>query len=468
MDRRRFLKVFGIGGGAVVGGLVLPGVIAEKWGPEEPEIDDPRPPSFWEIDAGGFPQTPQLTSDLEMDAVVIGAGITGLSAVWTLKELAPSLKVCLIDSHRPCSGASSRNSAHLQGEYHSWRQICHKQGVERAREWNQFSHRGLESIFDFIRSHQIDCGLHRSPLFWTAREKQLKALEGLFEDMKRVGMPGKLLLGKEFYKVAGFKFYAGAIKYLNNWIMHPGKLMKGFLEVVQKQGIPVYSRSPVLKVINTDSSQETNILKTPKGTIACKKVLFATNAYTPRLGGLLSYRMFPVVLATLVTEPFSSSDWKAWDYSWEHISEYQFVNRTIGHTPDRRIYFRGIFGYSSFNSCVWKNLEGGFRRLEREFQERIPWARDLKLAHRWTGAVGITYSQSPIAGALGKKGQYVAVGYNGFGMVQGFYHGRLVAHLMLGESHPDLKYLKGPWGWIPPEPYRTIGTKTFFFFALKD
>jgi len=164
----------------------------------------------------------------------------------------------------------------------------------------------------------------------------------------------------------------------------------------------------------------------------------------------------------------SSATSKSAGFAWNHLTEVQLVSRTIGHTPDHRIYLRGILGYRSFNSCVWKNLEPAYRRLERELRQRVPWAEGLKITHRWTGAVAMTYSSKPIAGPLPGKGQYVCGGYNGHGMAQGFYHSRLVAHQMLGADHPDLKYLRGvsDAGWIPPEPHRSIGARIFFFFSL--
>lgn len=466
MNRREFIKSVGIGSGVVAGGLILPAIAAETWGPDGPEVDDPRELSFWEEDTGPLPETGRVTSDVQTEVAVIGTGITGLSAAWTLKELQPDLRVCVLDSHRPCSGASSRNSAHMRGEYHSWNSIYSSHGPEAALEWNKFAQRGLEAAIDFLRTNNIECGLHKEPLLWTAAKKQVKVLENLFERMKKAGLKGFLYAGKQFQDKCGTSFYHAAIEDHNNYIMHPGKLMKGFVERVLELGIPIYSNSPVFNVTNTDSSTETNILRTAKANVVAKKVLFATNAYTPRIRGLLSSRMVPIVLATIATEPMTRAQKDKAGFAWNHLTEMKLLSRTIGHTADNRIFFRGILGYSSFNSCIRRNLERGYKRLEKEMRERLPWAEGLKVTHRWPGAVAMTYSSAPIAGPLPKKGQYVAAGYSGSGMVHGFYHGKLVAHQMIGADHPELKFLRGPSGWIPPEPHRTIGAKTFFFFAL--
>jgi len=467
MDRRKFFKGVGIGGGVVAGGIILPALAADKWGPGSPEIADPRPPSLWEEDADPFPQTPSIKSDLQADVAVIGSGITGLSAAWTLKEMQPELKVFVLDSHRPCSGASSRNSAHLFPSYNGWQKILASQGPEAAKTMNRFSRRAVESVIDFVTRHDIDCGLHREPLVWLSEQDDARASNDLVRRMKQAGLEGNLYTGNAFReKSGGMTFYKSCVEVEENYIMHPGKLMKGILEKAMEHGIEVYSRSPVLEVRDTDSRTETNILKTPKGSVAAKKVLFATNAYTPRINRRLSSNMVPIVLATVATEPMSRAQRDAAALAWNHFTELKLISRTIGLTPDLRTYLRGILGYSSFNSCFWRDLDGAYKRLEKELRERAPWVEGLKIDRKWPGAVAMTMTSSPIAGPLPQNGQYVCAGYNGHGMAEGFYHSRLVAHQMIGARHPDCKFLKGPSGWIPPEPHRSIGAKTFFFFAL--
>jgi glycine/D-amino acid oxidase-like deaminating enzyme len=466
MDRRKLLKGMGIGAGMAAAGYFVPAVVADKMAPLSPEVDDPRGASFWENDAGVFPETEKLNSDIKVDVAVIGSGITGLSAAWTLKELDPGIKVCVLDSHRPSSGASSRNSSHLRGEYHSWKSILKSQGPDAAKEWNAFAKRGMEGAVDFINSNRIYCGVRREAIMWVGVKGQEKELEKIHAGMHESGLGGMLYMDKAFQRNSKIKYYVGAIEDNNNYILHPGRLMKGFIEKVLGAGIPIYSNSPVLSVSNTDSKSERNILNTPKGKVTARQVLFATNAYTPRLDGLLSSKMIPVIVATIATEPMSKSHKRAARFLWSHLTEIQLLSRTIGHTPDDRIFFRGILGYSSFNSCVWENPEAGYKRLEKEMRERVPWAEGLKVTHGWTGAVAMTYSSNPIAGPLEKKGQYVCAGYNGTGNVHGFYQGMLVANQMLGAYHPDMKYLRGPSGWIPPEPHRSIGAKTFLFFGI--
>lgn len=466
MERRSLLKGLTMGAGALAAGAVLPVAAAKRFGPAGPETDDPRNPGFWEEDAGPWPEVPRLEGDLQTEVAIIGSGITGLSATWTLKELRPELKVCVLDSHRPCSGASTRNSAHLFPSYNAWKNILASHGAAAAQEWNAFARRAVEAARELIQREGIDCGLHPAALIWTGTARQEKTLRALAAKMKQAGLGGTLSTGPEFQARSGLSFYFGGIEVRENYIMHPGRLMKGLLEKVMARGVQVFGRTPVLKVKSSDSASETNLVLTPAGTVAARQVLVATNAYTPRLDGTLSSRIVPVVLGTIATEPLGPSRRGSAPGDWEHFTEIQLLSRTLGHTPEGRVYLRGIFGYCAFNSCVWKNPEPEFQKLTRQLHERVPGTKELKITHRWLGAVAMTFNSEPISGPLSGRGLYFCGGYNGHGMPQGFYNGRLVAHLMLGADHPDLKYLRGPSGWIPPEPYRALGAKTFFWFGL--
>ncbi len=468
MERRTFLKGLGIGTGIIAAGTVLPAVVAETWGPDDPEIDDPRLASFWEKDAGDLPQTPQIESAEQTEVAIIGAGITGLSAALTLREIQPELKICVMDSHRPGSGASSRNSGHLVGAYHAWEKLLSSLGSEAAVEWNKFARRGLEATLDFIRTNKIECNLRPEPLMLVGTERQTRELEKLAARMKKAGLGGLLHLGKRFSDQCGTSFYYGAIEDRSGYIMHPGKLMKGLLELALERRIPIYQKSPVLEVAASDSANETNILKTPKGTMVAKKILFATNAYTPRLGGRFSSRLVPIHVAIVATRPMTRAEMNNAGFTWANLKEIQTLSRTIGLTPDNRVFLRGIFGYAAFNSCVWKDALCGYQRLEKEMRERLPWVKELEVTEKWSGPVAMTASSVPLAGPLRDQGQYVCAGYNGVGMVDGLYQGRLLAHQMIGSDHPDLTYLKPPSsaGWIPPEPSRSLGAKAFFYLGL--
>ena len=54
-----------------------------------------------------------ISSDLECEWLIVGAGYTGLSAARKLGQLYPNQKIILVDAQLAGEGASSRNSGYL-------------------------------------------------------------------------------------------------------------------------------------------------------------------------------------------------------------------------------------------------------------------------------------------------------------------------------------------------------------------
>src|SRR6478672_13261490 len=66
--------------------------------------------SYWE-DTQKLPEFPKLEKDIEVDVVVVGAGLTGITAAYLLRK--EGVRVALIERDKICSGDTSRTTAHL-------------------------------------------------------------------------------------------------------------------------------------------------------------------------------------------------------------------------------------------------------------------------------------------------------------------------------------------------------------------
>jgi glycerol-3-phosphate dehydrogenase len=58
-----------------------------------------------------LPQFPALDRDIDVDVVVVGAGLTGITTAYLLREA--HVRVALIERGRVASGDTSRTTAHL-------------------------------------------------------------------------------------------------------------------------------------------------------------------------------------------------------------------------------------------------------------------------------------------------------------------------------------------------------------------
>ena len=66
--------------------------------------------SYWSA-THAFPEFPTINCDIEVDVVVVGAGLTGITTAYLLKQ--EGARVALIERDRVAAGDTSRTTAHL-------------------------------------------------------------------------------------------------------------------------------------------------------------------------------------------------------------------------------------------------------------------------------------------------------------------------------------------------------------------
>ncbi|HWC58388.1 MAG TPA: FAD-binding oxidoreductase, partial [Verrucomicrobiae bacterium] len=66
--------------------------------------------SYWQF-SETLPEFPSIANDLEVDVVIIGAGLTGITAAWLLKR--EGAKVALLDRQRCAAADTGHTTAHL-------------------------------------------------------------------------------------------------------------------------------------------------------------------------------------------------------------------------------------------------------------------------------------------------------------------------------------------------------------------
>src|SRR5688572_14376830 len=69
----------------------------------------PANPSLWMNVT--LPEFPALTTDIDVDVLVVGAGLTGITATYLLMQ--EGVRVALIDREKVASADTARTTAHL-------------------------------------------------------------------------------------------------------------------------------------------------------------------------------------------------------------------------------------------------------------------------------------------------------------------------------------------------------------------
>ena len=108
-----------------------------------------------------------LSSNLDSEWLIIGAGYTGLSAARKLGQLYPNQKIILVDAQLAGEGASSRNSGYLVDTTLNDGFTSNKE-LENYKKKTDIYKLGIEAVKRFIREHQVDCDWNESGKYFAS------------------------------------------------------------------------------------------------------------------------------------------------------------------------------------------------------------------------------------------------------------------------------------------------------------
>jgi glycine/D-amino acid oxidase-like deaminating enzyme len=409
--------------------------------------------SFWLVD--DYTPNPPLTGQIQADIAIIGGGITGLSSAYHLKQRYPQKHIVLIEGQAVGFGASGRNSGFISQEYHGWYERFEQKGAAAVEPYTRYAERGYQLLVQAIREQAIACDLQeRGALLLAKNATEAHALEEHESAYSQTDRSVQLWKGAELATRIQTDFYPAGL-FLPHWsLLHPGKLMRGLKTSVERLGVVVYEQTPVQRI----RQGKTVDLDCGVGQVKAATVILATNAYTPKLGFMQSTLM-PLHLFVVVTQPLEMAEIE--QGGWNAVPGRFELDRshTVRLTPDGRLLIRGGARYYYDNGITYKEVPQAYQSLCQRLRLRYPRLKEIGEAYAWSGMMAFTRAFTPLFGRMGKeKNILYSVGYNGFGLVNGFYGGKLVCDLYSGNLHEDLRLISSQREArrLLPEPLRYV------------
>jgi len=209
-----------------------------------------------------------ISSNLESEWLIIGAGYTGLSAARKLGQLYPNQKILLVDAQLAGEGASSRNSGYLVDTTLNDGFTSNKE-LENYKKKANIYKLGIESVKRFIKEYQVDCDWNEcGKYFASSRQEDKKILENFSETLSKLGFNHSLLFNQDLKKRLGTNFYNIGLYTKGGVLLHPGKLVRAMIDTLP-ENIDLYENSPLLNWNNSNGIINCNF---KDGTIKTKKL----------------------------------------------------------------------------------------------------------------------------------------------------------------------------------------------------
>ena len=396
--------------------------------------------SYW-IDTGPLPTFPTLTSDLRVDVVVIGAGITGITAAYLLKKSGHS--VALLDRSRSAAADTGYTTAHLTCVTDTRLQELVKSfGEDCARLTWEAGSAAIDQIYTNIRNESIQCdfkwvsGYLHAPL----RRKDKKDRESLKRDAalaNELGFSAEFLDEIPAFGLPGVRL-DGQAKF------HPRKYLAALLRTIPGDGSYVFEQTEVSEV-----QEEPLSVKVGDHKIDCRYVVLAT--HTPLMGktGIVSATLFQTKLYLYTS------------YALGAKIPQNLISEALYWDIDDPYYYTRIEKFNGYDYAIFGgedhktgqgDAEKAYAELKKVLLKMIPRA---EIDHCWSGQVIETPDGLPYIGETAEK-QFAATGYGGNGMTLGTLGGMMAVDAFLKRKNPwtelfspNRKKIKGgAWDYI--------------------
>jgi glycine/D-amino acid oxidase-like deaminating enzyme len=379
------------------------------------------------------------------DWVVLGAGITGLSAARRLAEHLPDARILLVEAQRVGFGASGRNSGFLTDLGHYDGRLA--SGVRRCRI--RLARAGIEAVRDRVRSHRIECAWREGGrLHGAAGDAGIHAVERFLRQLEELGEPYEELDAGKLEAITGSSFYRAGARLPASVLVQPAALVRGLADALPAN-VVLLEESPVRAIRPGEPLQ----LEAAEGSIEAARLLLTTNAFSPALG-FLRQRMFPLLVFASLTRVLTEAEQSALggEREWGLVPEVA-VGTTLRRTPDQRLLVRNSACYARGAGVSERRLASVRAAHRASLRARFPRLGGVDLEYTWAGAVAISLNETPFFGRLAPNVFGAAV-YNGVGMALGAASGMLLADLAVGAESAllrDARSLPRP-SWLPPPP----------------
>ncbi len=386
--------------------------------------------SLWSATAPAGPACTALAAALKAEAVVIGAGYTGLSAALHLSQA--GREVVVLEAVEVGARASGSNGGQvIPGLKHDPDTLERIFGREAGAHLTATAAAAPDLVFELIAQHGIECDAVRTGWIQPATsEEALAQLAGRVEQWQRRGAAVELLSRERLQQLTGSPYYCGGLLDRRGGTVQPLSYVRGLATAVLRAGARIFTGSPALALARSSRGWS---IETALGGVRAPLVIIATNAYTGSIRDDLRRTVVPVPSFQVATAPVPEA------LRREILPERQAASDT------RRLlrYFRldasGRLVLGSRGSFAPNPDTRAVRGQYRAVHEIYPQLEGLPFEYHWGALVAMTRDHLPHLHELA-PGLLAGLGYNGRGVALATVMGRLLAQLALGVPAAELGF----------------------------
>jgi glycine/D-amino acid oxidase-like deaminating enzyme/nitrite reductase/ring-hydroxylating ferredoxin subunit len=371
-----------------------------------------RNPSLWvaTTEPGDYPPLP---GDDGADAIVVGAGITGLTTARLLVEQGAS--VIVIDAGDLCAGASGYTTAKVTSLHGLvYADLVERFGEDRSRLYGEANEAAIDTIARLVEGDGIACGFERrAHVAYTTDPGSAGSVAREAEVAARLGLPASASTASELpFEVAA------AVGFGDQAQFHPRAYCLGLAESITGRGGRVHAHTRARAV-------DGRAVVTDQGRLEGDSIVVATHLPIGKMGAYFA----------------RTEAWRSYALAVEVTGDCPHDMYISVDSPTRSLRTAGqhlIVGGEGHRVGDGHDTGEHYVALER-------WAREhfgvQDVAHRWSAQDWSAADGVPYIGRMAGRGDgvYVATGFAKWGMTHGTVAGILISDLIAGRDNPWLE-----------------------------
>ena len=356
-----------------------------------------------------------------IDFTIVGSGIVGLHCALQLRERFPESKILVLEKGMLPQGASTKNAGFacfgsLSEIIDDLKSHSEDEVIQLVQKrWNglQLLRKRLGDVaIDFKPYGGYELFLKDDDATYTECLQKLPFLNELLKPLFRSDIFSKEIDRFAFENIKEYSIFNPFEAQIDT-----GNMMQALLKEAISKDILILNQAEVTSFTDKNNSVE---LVVKDYTFQTKKLLFATNGFA---GSITNNAVKPARAQVLITEPIPNLDIKG----TFHLDKGYYYFRNF---EDRILLGGGRnLDFEGETTTDLSQTEKIQNKLEDLLKNVILPNQEFKIAHRWSGIMGIGSHKNPIVTQLSEN-VYCGVRLGGMGVAIGSLIGTELADLI--------------------------------------
>ena len=355
---------------------------------------------FWENP--GYQVRPELKEDITCDYLIVGGGITGVSAAYLLAKMG-ARNIVLAEKKYIGSGATGQaaGTVVMRAE-RELLDLIQDYGEQQATVLWEETHKALRELSDIAKVEHIEDEVEIvDTLACGFKKKTFNNVRAEYAAEKRLESETELLEGEDLQREINSPLFThGMLSKKHGFSVNPLKFIQKFSQAAEKHGVKIYENTAVLQA-------KDGVAKTQHGDIRYKKIFWAIDVDYPE-DELKNLKTTIIVTRPLTTEEvekigFAHRRKVVWD-SRKNENYFKL-------THDNRLLmgFGGVIVHKKHKKTDPHHPH--LKQLETWLKKVFPYL-DLEIEYAWSGHFGVNlhYSKGPLARLKGDEAMVAGCG----------------------------------------------------------